>query len=1323
MFCPEGALIREFVAGRLDDDSVAALEAHIEQCEECFMRVASTAGEASDQARAALQTKTNTGSRLERCLAATYFAETSLAELAHTQASGPLRTRIGPYLITGYLGVGGMGIVYRAQHEATRREVALKTVKMPLLASALAMLRQEIEFLCQAQHPSIVAVVDFDFLADEPWYAMELFDGRTLRELNRHLWARFGKANTATPRPAAGGKLAKALRLFAQLCEPVDFIHRAGMVHCDLKPSNVFLRGEADPVLMDFGLASRARGTVGREALVVTGRLRGSLPYIAPEVIRGQIPDTRADLYALGCMLYESVAGALPFVSASGAEIIDMHLRKPPVPVSQLASGVPPDLDALLLRLLAKNPYERFGHASSLGRSLSALADAISPSRPNSATTEIQPTTLFRPPMVGRDGELAQVLECLEKARSSSCGALFLVSGQSGIGKTFFTTEVAQRASLTGIQVITGECVPSVITAEAPADGGTRPLQGFRHFLESLRERCHEHGPTEVDRLFGDRLPVLSNYLPVLRHLMGEAVPLEPPVLPASAGRERIVAAVVDTLVACVSRGPLLLALDDLHWADDLTLAVLERLDDAIFSKLPLVVVANYRSEEAGEAVLRLVNKPWNRELHLGRLGGSDIRALVGGMLSMSAPPEPLVGYIDARAEGIPFFAAEYLRSLVAAGALVYGVGTWSTHPRKLDEFGVSGGGELPVTLQDLIRGRLERLAREAVALLEAGAVLGRRFSVSLLRRMLVESTDEWSPLLATAVAMQVTNSEDSETYTFLHDKIRETLYSGLSEQRRAELHLAAARAIEESSSTPADEYGPIAHHFRRGGEVMRALDYLDKAGAHALAIAANADADRFLGEALELEASLPQRLPNLRRARWLRQRGDALGGLGRMIDSAAALKASAALLGRPFPSNKPDFALKLAREVATQVWHRVRRGVDKPLQDDKAEIHLEVMRVFERMHEVSYYLGRGADLVLSTTASLNASERVGATPSRAIAYSNAAMLAGVLPVPPLADHYFRLAAAAIRDAPDVTAESWVLEMEGHYRGCRGERHQAIEYLERAAVLARQGGFFRRSDEAECVRIGLDVIAGYHAQAISRALAVEHSARKRNDLQIQSWLTLQKGEARLIRDDIDDSLAEIMTAQPLLAAVGKPERIWATGLEAYVRHRRGEVALAHECVERGIALVVGGPPVQSYCVGACDRLAETAVELLRLSLRGSGARGSFELADRACSIVERAAGLFPIARPAAMLHRGSLDLIRRRGSGATVVKGWQQAVAVSQQLALPYQELRLRTAILAHSAEDARAREHGQRVAELLLSLQIEHHSLSRPAQVAHAAE
>jgi serine/threonine protein kinase len=1289
MACSNAGWVTDFVGGHLAEQHLPAMEGHVEHCEECFLRMVAAAGEISAQARSSLGVQASAGSRIDRWLNSEALADADLGAWSSTGESS--RKTVGPYVVTGLLGAGGMSVVYRAKHAVSGLEVAVKTVRTPYVASFLGLLRQEIEFLRHARHPAIVSVLDSDLVAEEPWYAMELFEGPTLQVFNRTLWQNGsedgpeGEAGGGTRRRAAGGRLVEVLRLYARLCEPVGFIHKEGMVHGDIKPSNVFLRDEHTPILMDFGLASKARGTVGREALDVTGRVRGTLPYIAPEVIRGRIPDARADMYALGCMLYETILGTPPFISSSGAQIIDLHLSAAPTPASLRASGIPPELDDLLLRLLAKRPAERFGHATALGASLDAIADAlVSPSAARSPVVVSSEATvpLFRPPMVGRESELRSVLASVHEVLRSSSGTMLLVSGESGIGKTFFAAEVAQRAMLEGIQVVTSECLPLTLTRDVTAHAGTTPLQGFRRFFEALRDRCHERGRGEVERIFGGRLPVLTGYLPMLEQLRRtRETEAAPPALPASAARERIVAAVVDTIAAYAGTRALLLAIDDLQWADDLTLAVLERLDDELFRRVPLLVMGTYRDDEISEGIRRIGEKRVTRTLNLGRLDRGDIGAIVGGMLSMAAPPEALVNYVHVHAEGIPFFAAEYLRTLVAAGALVYRAGSWSASTVRLGDLS-DGQGGLPKTLQDLIRARLDRLTPAALRLLEAGAVLGREFSLSLLARMVDSPEGDLAAILLATGAAQITRSDGLDGYAFLHDKIRETLYASLTAERRAVLHLDAARAMESGPSVPPELWGPIGHHLRSGGQGLRAIDYLEKAGVHALEIGANVEADRFFREVLDLDASLSPSQPTLRRARWLRQRGDALVGLGKMAEGTTTLKESAALIGRPFPTGKAGFARQLTREILVQIAHRLRPSrISRPSAAD-ADANAETVRIFERMHEASFYLGRDADLILSTTVSLNSAERAGPAPSLAVCYANAAMMAGVLPMPKLADRYFQLATAAVATAPDLSAKSWLLEMEGIYRGWRGERVRAMECLDGAIELARRGSFARRANEAASVRICVDLSGGRHAAVLANVGEVEESARRRRDVQIQCWVLLEKAEAYLIRGDVDAALSEIASASSQFPSIGRPEQIWAVGLEAYARNRKGDRDRALSLIAQGIGLASRGPLVHSYCLGGFSRLVETAVALCRESRGEPTFEARAASARRACAILTQATRVFPIAIPAAALLAGTLDLVTGRRRAKAVAAAWRSAADTAARLDMPYPELRLRVALL-----------------------------------------
>ena len=233
-----------------------------------------------------------------------------------------------------------------------------------------------------------------------------------------------------------------------------------------------------------------------------------------------------------------------------------------------------------------------------------------------------------------------------------------------------------------------------------------------------------------------------------------------------------------------------------------------------------------------------------------------------------------------------------------------------------------------------------------------------------------------------------------------------------------------------------------------------------------------------------------------------------------------------------------------------------------------------------------------------------------------------------------------------------------------------------------------------------------NLVAGFHEAVITRAAGVERSARKRHDLQVQSWTTLQRAEARLIGGDFQEARSDLASIEDILSSLGKPERIWATGLGAFLHLRMGELNTARDFLQRGIGLIVGGPPVHSYCVGACDRLAQTAIEMLQQETTPLAKRQTSAFAHKACSVLERAARVFPNARPGALLHRGSLDLIRRRQAPDAVLRHWRRGVTLSDELGLPYHELRLRSAISRHvGTHDG---ENLRRASELRAQLRID---------------
>jgi Tol biopolymer transport system component len=285
-------------------------------------------------------------------------------------------TRLGPYEIRSPLGAGGMGEVYRARDTRLDRDVAIKVLPQHLSehAEVRARFEREARTVSSLNHPNICTLFDVGREGDVDYLVMELVEGETLADkLSRG------------PLP-----LADVIRLGTQIADALDRAHRAGIVHRDLKPGNVMLtKGGAK--LMDFGLArsaglagsSGATGetllthspTVG-QPLTAEGTIVGTFQYMSPEQLEGKEADTRSDLWALGCVLYEMATGKRAFDGSTQASLISAIMRDTPRPLAELAPLSPPALEKLVVALLAKDPDERVQTAHDVKLQLQWMADA-----------------------------------------------------------------------------------------------------------------------------------------------------------------------------------------------------------------------------------------------------------------------------------------------------------------------------------------------------------------------------------------------------------------------------------------------------------------------------------------------------------------------------------------------------------------------------------------------------------------------------------------------------------------------------------------------------------------------------------------------------------------------------------------------------------------------------------------------------------------------------------------------------------------------------------------------------------------------------------
>ncbi|WP_437317831.1 serine/threonine-protein kinase [Sorangium sp. So ce385] len=1268
---------------------------------------------------------------------------------------------IGPWRVLAQLGRGGMGVVYRAQHSGTGALAALKTVCVGD-ASLVSSIRREIHALRGVQHPGVVRILDEGVQGGIPWYAMELLEGRTLRDHNQERWRPRGPSNsevtvsvsaildaetsTATaeiapdsiiprsyqpfaPRPfhrAAGGALRQALTLLRAICRPLAYVHGRGVVHRDLKPDNVFIRDDGAPVLFDFGLAFRFEGHKGRDELQAGGRLMGSPDYMSPEQIRGDLVDARADLYALGCMLYEAVTGAVPFLGDSSAVVLSMHLYAEPLPASELVADVPPELDALIARLLKKRPEDRLGYADDVANALAALGADDAPPRDEAPAPPAQPY-LYRPRLAGRGEALRQINGAIERANERRQGSLVLVGGESGVGKTRLAVEAVHQAALVHMAVVTGAC--AAVSAEGERDGAVRaaPLHPFRPLLLAVADRCNELGPGGYDALLGPRGRVLAPYEPSLAQLRGHERYPEPPELSPDAARYRLRTALADTLAAFAATRPALLVLDDLQWADESSRDVLEHLDAAYFAAHPVVLLGAYRTDEAAPALAPLLGAPWASRIELGRLDRASVGRMVRDMLALDEPPEALVRYLFEQSEGNPFFIAEYLRAAIqermiyrdeayvwrirasaegAAAQALARAARASQPPPSLP---------LPGSLRELVARRLSGLSPGALALARLASVLGRELEERLLLGAAGLADVEAMDALAELAGRHVLEEAEPGQLRFVHDKLREVVYAGIPEPGRRALHGAAARAIEQRHRDAPDlalSYPLLAHHYATAGVVQKTLEYLDKAGAQALATGASGDAVDFYRRALDLDGALSpeERASPLRRARWERRLGQAHYNMGDLIGAERHCAAAVELLsqggagwlrasrgGAPrgerggAPRGKRGGAplggrLRAAaasmKQLGLQLAHVA--GLPIPVASDAAERErfTEASLAAEKLSETYLFRNEPALAFLAALAATNAAARLGPSLALARGYATLSVAFGYVPWKAVADAYAARAAEAAAALDDPRGVASVSLLRGLTALGEGRCRDARALLAEAERLAEALQDRRRKEECLALLAGVAHTEGRWAEALDRYGALADAARASDNAQGHLWAESGRAQCRLLLGDGEGATAIFDALSAEVHRIGDRTQQITHGQVALGHLLRGARDDARAAAERTLPMIRDGQPAGYHCLYGYAATCEVLLALLEEARAPSERRELGRLSAEACRALGRYARVFPLGRSTSLRLRGLAAWLA--GGRARARRLWVAAIGEALRRGLPVDEARARFELARH---------------------------------------
>jgi tetratricopeptide (TPR) repeat protein len=738
--------------------------------------------------------------------------------------SGPalgtiLRNR---YRLDSELGRGGMGTVYRATDLELEREVAVKVLSATSQTSdARNRLIREARAAAALNHPHIVTIHDVGEEGGQPFLVMELVPGPRLSQA----------------RPT---DLARVVDIATQICAALEHAHTNQIVHRDLKPDNVLLSDSSystNVKLADLGLALPAYGArISRAGVIV-----GTAAYMAPEQALGQTVDGRADLYALGVLLYELTTGRVPFTGDDPLTIVSQHVHAPVVPPRVLRPDLPRRLEAIIIRLLAKDPAQRFASAT---ETRTALLESLTDGGGDTPSGETHVAVaileaLSRGRLIGRATELNEARELWQRAREGR-GHAVLLSGEPGAGKTRLARELTIQAAVDGALVLTGGCYEYEATTP------------YLPFVEAFRKWTREEKDDDKLReLLGDAAPQIAKLAPELVTRLGP-FPERDQLAPHE---ERLLFfdAVAKVFANIARRQSLMFYADDLHWADHGTLWLLGHLLRQLRTERVLIVGAYRETELDRTHPLAKALVDWNRErlntrIVLRRFDQNETGDQLGALLGEQVSGEFALA-VHRETEGNPFFVEEVLKALIERGSVRRESGRWRRC--GVDEL------VIPQSVKEAIGHRLNRVSPDTNEVLRVCAILGKVFTFEELASAAGQNEDALLDALDEASGAQLISAGSGDSFTFTHDKIREVLYEELNPIRRRRLHRHVAEGLERRCVTAPCAVEKLAHHYIQAGDHERGLQYARQAAAEAERVFAFDEAIAAYSRALDCAEAL----------------------------------------------------------------------------------------------------------------------------------------------------------------------------------------------------------------------------------------------------------------------------------------------------------------------------------------------------------------------------------------------------------------------------------------------------------------------------------
>ena len=1052
-------------------------------------------------------------------------------------------------------------------------------------------------------YPHIISVLDYGFdETHQPYYTMELLlDAQPLT------------------RVAYTHDLLGQIQYLVQLLQALAYLHRRGVFHRDLKPDNVIIDKDGVLRVLDFGLA------LVRNQKDPAQNATGTLAYMAPETLRGFPPTPATDLYAVGVMGYQVFVGKHPFNLHDVNDLIRDIVYTPPT-----FDGVDMGADVMMIleKLMLKDPEDRYQHASDVIEALSHVAGDSIPSE----THAIRESVLQSAEFIGREVELDQLTEHLNQAIDGQ-GQAILVGGESGVGKSRLLEELRTVSLVQGADVTRGQGI---------TEGGS-PYALWRDTLRWL---------AMINPLNDLEASVLKPLIPDISDLIGREV-ADPPELSPQAMQARIISLMESLFERHPKDKPLVVVLEDFHWAGSESLKALEHLATHI-EDAPVLIVASYRDDEY-PTLPDALNLP---AITLKRLTNEEIMALSTSLLGEAGRQAQVVDLLQRETDGNIFFVIEIVRTLAQESGSFDSIGKRTIPGKVLD------GG-----LQAILNRRLEQVPTQMLQLIRLVAITGRQIDLELAKTLNSHlpnlqriDLDEWLETLSNAAIINVIDNE----WQFAHDKLREGLTSSLSPDDLRDHHRRVAEAIETVYGDAPEYTVVLTYHWRRAGDTHKELAYVTRAGDQTLANGAYEEAVSFLHRALSIAGK--SKLTPLNRAGYLRKLSSAYVAMGNLSEGATVLREALALYGYPAPTES-EINRKLLGQLGTQIIHRALPFIFSERKVDQHDQLIEAAAAHEQLVELAYYTNDSTMGLYASLATMNICELTKPSKHLGRAYG-AVSYVSMLLNNRVADMYYRKgleAAYAVNDPLSIARTHQVATLRFV---SRGQWEQTEIELEKALKIYEDLGDLRFWTSGAQTLGEVYYYRGEFQRSIDIRQQVYNAGLRYGDTQAQGFGLRGQAMNLLILGDLDDAEHFAQAAVSRYSAsndqIGEADS-W--GLLALVNLRQERYQRALVNAQQVISLATDRPPTSYNLLIAYYTTAETLLTLYERDTDGNR-QDLTALIETLLKSFKAYTRRFMIGKPRYNLYLGRWHwLTGKPKQGARL---WEQGIQASDTFAMPY---------------------------------------------------